>query len=200
MLHLNRRRPKMSATLAKLENPAREKTIPPTRILLIGYGNPGRQDDGLGAACIETLTQRLAQKVEDRVSIHDLSNIELNTQVVYQLSVEEALDVSENDCVVFIDASLNGADSFEFLEISSSVGACFGSHSLNPQGVLELCDSLYRKQPDGYVLAIRGYEFDQFQEALSNKARDNLYQATDFLLHWLNEQATQANTRTKDDA
>lgn len=200
MLHLNRRRPKVSAKLAKLESPAHEKTIPPTRILLIGYGNPGRQDDGLGAACIERLTERHSQKVEGTVNINDLSNFEITTHVVYQLSVEEALDVSQNDCVVFIDASLNGAEPFEFLKISSSVGACFGSHSLNPQGVLELCDSLYRKQPHGYVLAIRGYDFDQFQEALSDQARDNLYQATDFLLHWLDEQARQANTRAKDDA
>jgi hypothetical protein len=61
-------------------------------ILVIGYGNPGRHDDGLGPAFAE-----LVEKLDlDHVTV----------EAGYQLTVEDAAIISEHDVVVFVDAAM----------------------------------------------------------------------------------------------
>jgi hydrogenase maturation protease len=74
------------ASAADLPNPA--------RILLIGYGNPGRQDDGLGPA----VAAEMAKLGLAHLTVYDC----------YQLNIEDAIDVAEHDAVWFVDASKVG--------------------------------------------------------------------------------------------
>ena len=55
------------------------------------------------------------------------------------------------------------------------------SNSIKPAAVLALAQRLFDKKPKGYMLAIRGYEFNQFGQLLSQRAADNLAAATQFL-------------------
>ncbi|EAV45491.1 Ni,Fe-hydrogenase maturation factor [Stappia aggregata IAM 12614] len=63
-------------------------------MLLIGYGNPGRGDDGLGPALSEAIAAR------------SLPGLEVDTD--YQLVAEHALAVSSHDVVIFADAEIGG--------------------------------------------------------------------------------------------
>jgi hydrogenase maturation protease len=157
------------------------------RILVIGYGNPGRRDDGLGPALAAAL-ERL-----------DLPGVTVDSD--YQLTVEHAAAVAEHDAVVFADAAVAGPGSvgvppaaehgdakrrhgtlpFWFQPIVAERPAIFSSHSVSPASVLGLAEELFGVRTDGYVLAIRGYEFDTFGEGLSLLARDNLARAVEFL-------------------
>jgi len=145
------------------------------QILIIGYGNPGRQDDGLGPALIEEL--------------ETLEAGDIQLQSNYQLTVEDAYDIQAFKQVVFVDASLNATPPFSFTEIDNTNESALGSHSLSPHAVLQLCETLYQQQPKAFVLAIRGYEFDQFEEELSAKAKSNLDQALNFLTTWISQNA-----------
>lgn len=145
--------------------------------LLIGYGNPGRQDDGLGPKCIEALEACITP--DARVSLS--SN--------YQLTVEDAYDISGYQTVIFIDASLKGTAPYSFTQVLPSIEQSLGSHQMHPEAVLQLCQTLYQTQPQAYILAIRGYEFDQFEEALSTKAKQNLAAALLFIKDWINDYA-----------
>lgn len=145
--------------------------------IIIGYGNPGRQDDGLGPVFINQLTQQLSEK--DRRQLMLQSN--------YQLTVEDAYDILEFDQVIFVDASVNAQAPYAFIEITETNSGGMGSHSLTPNAVIRLCETLYGKAPKAFVLAIKGYEFEQFDEHLSSKANTNMLAAVEFLITFLSD-------------
>lgn len=146
--------------------------------LIIGYGNPGRQDDGLGPALIEKLRQCedfLCENDEDQITLADN----------YQLTVEDALDLCEYERVIFVDAAINIKAPYHFYPTEACTEHSFGSHSVSPEGLLQLASTLYQKEPEAYVLAIRGKDFDDFEEALSEVGKQNLDAAFIFLRKWL---------------
>jgi hydrogenase maturation protease len=138
--------------------------IGPVKVLLIGFGNPGRLDDGLGPA--------LAEAVEKL----DLPGLTVDSD--YQLTVEDAAEVAKYDVVVFADAAVAGADPFWVKRIACGPSrVSFSSHSVSPQAVLALTKELFDSEPKGYVLGIRGHEFNEFGERLSRRAKANLAEA-----------------------
>jgi len=140
-------------------------------MLLIGYGNPGRGDDGLGPAFSEGMAAR------------DLPGLQVDTD--YQLVAEHALAISSHDLVIFVDAEIGGTNAFSFREIAPGAPEVLGSHSLVPETVLALCETLYGARPKAFVLGISGYEYGEVKEGLSRKAAENLAEANVFFLGWL---------------
>lgn len=138
-------------------------------VLLVGFGNPGRLDDGLGPALAEALEAM------------DLPH--LTVEADYQLTVEDAAQVAEHDIVIFADADTGGAEPFSVRRIQGrdSDRMSFSSHSVRPEGVLALAKRLFDAEPEAYLLGIRGYEFNAFGEGLSNQARANLAQAVTYV-------------------
>jgi hypothetical protein len=77
-----------------------------------------------------------------------------------------------------VSASVEGAAPFFVRRVFPAGGKIsFSSHSTSPEGVLTLAAELFRAEPEAWVLGIRGYEFDEFGERLSEKARANLAEA-----------------------
>jgi hydrogenase maturation protease len=141
------------------------KTLP--KVLFIGYGNPGRLDDGLGPA--------LAARVEA------LSLKGMTVEADYQLAVENALDVSRHDIVIFADAAVRGKEPFFFKEIHPRSPLSLRSHSVSPEAVLFFAERLFQSRTKAYVLGIRGYEFNGYNEKLSERAEKNLEEAFQFV-------------------
>lgn len=142
-------------------------TRSPAGILVIGYGNPGRLDDGLGPA--------LAEAVEAM----NLSGVTVDSD--YQLTVEDAAAVAEHDAVIFADAAVDGDGPFYFRPIHAETDSSFTSHSVRPEAVLGLAQSLFTAETKGYALGIRGFEFNEFGQRLSDRAQENLAAAIDFI-------------------
>ena len=143
----------------------------PAKVLVIGYGNPGRCDDGLGPALAEALEQA------------PIPGVTVDSD--YQLTVEHAAAVAEHDAVVFADAAVSGPEPFAFQEISPRWGESFTTHHVDPQAVLHLARSLFSSAARGHVLAVRGYAFNEFGETLSPQAQRNLAAALEFLRNLL---------------
>jgi len=137
-------------------------------VLVIGYGNPGRQDDGLGPA--------LAEAVE-RLCIPDVT-----VEAEYQLTVEDAATVALHRYVVFADASVAGREPFFFSRVPPATHTSFSTHSLEPEAVLALGRDLFQADTKGYALGIRGYRFNEFGEALSDEGQQNLAAALHFIV------------------
>ena len=137
-------------------------------ILVIGFGNPAREDDGLGPA------------VADLVEKAAIVNVEVD--IDYQLSVEHAADVAEHSVVVFVDASVDAELPYVFRPVTGVVTESFSSHSVTPEQVMGLTESLFGKKPEGFILGIRGYSFEMFREALTDEARSNMEAAADWLI------------------
>jgi hydrogenase maturation protease len=136
--------------------------------LVLGWGNPGRGDDGLGPAFVRA--------VDDL----DLPGISVDSD--YQLQVEDAAEVARFGRVLFVDADRGGAEPFWLSRLwPDERSLSFSTHSVAPAAVLALTRDLFRVQPEAWIMGIRGYEFDEFREGLSDRAWFNLDQAVNYL-------------------
>ena len=141
-----------------------------SRVLVLGYGNPGRQDDGLGPA------------VAERIEALGWSNV--TAQDNYQLNIEDALDVADHDVVWFVDAARAGASPFSIEKLARAATLEFTSHLVRPEAILAMAHQYYGASPEAFLLAVRGYEF-AFIEALTPAAADNLRSAVEMLIERL---------------
>lgn len=139
-------------------------------VLVLGIGNPGRRDDGLGAAAAERLNRRRLPGV-----VCDAN---------YQLNVEDALACAEHEVVIFVDAARGLRKPFAFRELKPAAALPVLSHALGPAAVLAVAAGLYGKTPDARLLAIRGHRF-AVGEGLTDKAERDLALALDFLVAFL---------------
>jgi hydrogenase maturation protease len=137
------------------------------KILLIGYGNPIRGDDGLGPAIADFFEKK------------KIAGLTIDSD--YQLTVEDSSQVAENDIVIFADASLDCSEPFSFKPVLAKEGSNISTHSVEPCDVMFLAEKLFSAKTKGYVLGIRGYDFQQFKEDLTEKAKSNLQKAADFI-------------------
>ena len=137
-------------------------------VLLIGFGNPGRLDDGLGPA------------LADAIDKLDLPGVAAEAD--YQLGVEDAADVARHEVVIFADADVSGPEPFWVRRITAGDGSMsFSTHSIEPRAVLALARDLFGAEPECYLMGIRGYEFNEFGEELSENAKANLAAAVNYL-------------------
>jgi hydrogenase maturation protease len=146
------------------------KVVPLRRLLLIGYGNPGRGDDGLGPALA--------------VEIEALGIPGLTVDIDYQLTVDHSALIAVQDVVVFADAAMGLAVPYRFAEVDAAKRATLGSHQVSPEAALALAGLLFGHAPPGWMLAIGGAEFGEVKEGLSQLARENLAGAVAFLRGW----------------
>lgn len=138
------------------------------RVLLIGYGNPAREDDGLGPAVAE---------IVDKLNIPGLT-----VESDYQLAVEDAADIAEHDLVVFVDACVDCEGPYSFTEVEPSMDISFSTHSVEPEILMGMATQLFKAGTKGYALGIRGYSFEMFKEEMTEKAVGNMGKAVEFLL------------------
>ena len=129
------------------------------RILVIGYGNPGRQDDGLGPAVAAVI---------DAMGFPNVSTIEN-----YQLALEDAIEIADQDIVWFVDATREGDSPCAIGRLLPDLDIAFTSHLLKPQSLLAIAEQQFGRSVEAYLLSIRGYRFD-FVEGMSEQARNNL--------------------------
>ena len=139
------------------------------KILLVGIGNSGRGDDGLGWV----FTDRVKQ----------LGYPFLDYEYRYQLQIEDTLMVTRHRLVIFADAS------HEKLENGFVMKGCFparhyffSSHIQSPEAILYLSDDLYNKRPKAYTIAISGTDWE-LKTSMSAVAEKNLDTAVAFFIN-----------------
>jgi hydrogenase maturation protease len=140
------------------------------RVLVLGYGNPGRQDDGLGPAAAE--------------AVEKLDLPYVTVKINYLLNIEDAADAAEHDCVLFLDAAETGSEPFEVREVGPAEELAFTSHSVKPEVIVAICRKHFGRTPRAWLIAIRGYEFE-LHDGLTVAAKANLDCAINHLRSWL---------------
>ncbi|TWU44881.1 hypothetical protein Q31b_00510 [Novipirellula aureliae] len=141
-----------------------------TRTLIIACGNPLRGDDGLGPALV------------DRLSSLQRSDIE--TDVDYQLNIEDAVTIAAYKRVLFVDASVTAPSPFLLQPLAPSSEITFTSHSVTPGAILAICQDHFHHRPEAWVMGIRGFRFE-LGEGLSIDARTNLDDAFAGVIEWI---------------
>jgi hydrogenase maturation protease len=142
-----------------------------SKLLLFGYGNPGRGDDALGPELIVRIAQM------------DFAGVECQNDM--QLQVEHVIDLAGCERVLFIDADMSCAEPFEFSGIDAVRDDSYTSHAMSPSALLHAYRQVYRKDaPQAFLLRIRGYGFE-LGDGLSDEASANLERATKKVREWL---------------
>jgi len=147
------------------------------KTLIYGYGNAGRQDDGLGERFINLMDEWIARE--------NIQN--LFTDCNYQLNIEDSATIAAYDTVIFVDASVADIEDYKLEKVEPNDATIeFTMHAVSVSYVLDLCNRIYHKQPDTFVLHIKAYEFE-FIEELTAQAEKNLYAAFEFLKRFLQQ-------------
>jgi hydrogenase maturation protease len=134
-------------------------------ILIIGYGNNLRSDDGVGRYLAEIIDQQQLPLVK--------------TLSVHQLTPELVLEIAESQAVIFIDAITQCRDAIAFPPFEISLQSLEPSqdktrlgHTSNPEQLLSLCKNLYHQCPSAWLLTIptHNFEFGETFSALTQNA------------------------------
>jgi hydrogenase maturation protease len=143
-------------------------------LLVIGYGNTLRSDDGAGPRVAEAVE---AWRVPDVRAI-----------AVHQLTPELAEAVSQSATVLFVDASAEPVGGeMPIAEVVPAVPSHRG-HASDPASLLALAEVVYGRRPTAYLLAIPVETFD-FGEVLSLSAERGVEAATAAIRAMLREPA-----------
>jgi hydrogenase maturation protease len=143
------------------------------RVLVIGYGNPSRQDDGVGLAVVNGLRIRVGQAPLDEGDdgFSDLGR-ELDTLFLQQLSPELAETLVDYEHVVLVDAHFGlYPELVHRTELDPQVDAAIVSHHFKPGTLLALARQLYGRAPTAELISVRGYAFDFTPELSPETAR-----------------------------
>jgi hydrogenase maturation protease len=118
------------------------------RILVVGFGNPHRGDDGFGFHAAEQ-----AQAI-----IHEQA---VTVMAVEQLKPEMAETISQVDMVVFLEVASSGAPGTvhmsELLPKDAPEGLL--SHDMNPEKLLVAAQIIYGRCPEALMITVAGENF-----------------------------------------
>jgi hydrogenase maturation protease len=131
--------------------------------LLIAYGNPSRQDDGVALHLMLHLRAMLQLEPLPLLELSD-GPLAPGLQVVYtqQLVPEMSEALAQVDKAVFIDAHVPGTDwlPIHWRPITPQHHVTMVSHHFTPETLLAWSYSLYGKAPQAFILSILGTNFD----------------------------------------
>ena len=137
------------------------------RLVVFGWGNDARGDDGLGPLLLERVSRAAWAEVR---SIED-----------FQLQIEHALDLDGADLALFLDAGKDTPAPFAFREVAPRRDVSHTTHALAPEAVLDVyVRALGKAPPAAFTLCVRGERFDLGQ-GLSPEASDRLEEAWSFV-------------------
>jgi hydrogenase maturation protease len=118
-----------------------------TQILIVGYGNPLRCDDGVGWRAAEALSRSLPFP-------------EIETVICHQLAPELADSLRSADLAFFIDAAHQGQPGELTCEPLISQYGIIRSHQLSPAHLLALAQQLYGVTPRAFAVSLCGECFE----------------------------------------
>jgi hydrogenase maturation protease len=128
------------------------------RGLVLGYGNPGRGDDGLAVRLVEALQDAMPGGVDVEAS--------------FQPGIEHAAAVAEHDWVLFVDAAAEGPSPCDVRKVEPLPNAAFSSHVVDLGSILAIAEQSFGSRTPAWLLAVRGYDFDMAEELSEGAARN----------------------------
>ena len=156
------------------------------QLLLLGYGNPDREDDGVAWHILRALTLKLGlvapQSYEDEFP--EFHRLDFSFHL--QLTPEMAEDISTYEHVCFVDAHTgNIPEPVRLIHVESEFQASPFTHHLTPQSLLSMCETIYEKKPDAALVSVLGHRF-LFSRQLSAETEKLVPDAVALIWDWIN--------------
>lgn len=155
------------------------------RTLLIGYGNPDREDDGVAWHILRALVIKMGLPAPASYEDEFPQNTQVDFDFYLQLTPEMAEEIAAYDYVCFVDAHTGAIpEPVRLIGVESDFQRSPFTHHLTPQSLISICETLYGKKPDAALLSILGYQF-LFSRQLSEETQALVPQAVDLIWEWL---------------
>jgi len=142
-------------------------SIPQAELLIIGYGNTLRSDDGVGP------------RVAEAVGALHLPGV--RTLLCQQLSPEHAAAISQADAVVFVDAAVDAPNEVQLRPLAPSDTTQLLAHAADPRTMLALARDVFGHVPRAWWLTIPAANLE-FGETLSTRGELGRQQAVEQIL------------------
>jgi hydrogenase maturation protease len=156
--------------------------------LIVGYGNPDREDDGIAWHILYETAKRLGRPLPDGPEEGFFPSGE-NPDFWFdmQLAPDMAEDLARYERICFVDAH-TGDIPHEILmrPVDDTPASSAFTHHMTAATCLALVRSLYGRSPEAMLLSVRGYRFG-FHRELSPQAAGLLEDALKTLDEWMNK-------------
>lgn len=154
--------------------------------IIIGYGNPDRQDDGAAWHVLAGLAKRLGRKTPQWPDeVFDLSGENPDLLFNLQLTPELADTISHYGRVCFVDAHTGSVpNDLNVTALQPYFQTSPFTHHMTPETCLTLAETIYHARPESLLVSVRGYQFG-FSHDLSEKTQALVSQAIETILAWL---------------
>ena len=145
----------------------KNETARTSDLLVIGYGNELRGDDGIGP------------KVAAAVAGWNLDRVRA---IVCPLLTPELADaISQARIAVFVDASLDAPNEVQLRKLEPDESSQLMAHAANPRTMLALARDVFGRAPQAWWLTIPASQFE-FSQQLSPEAQRGFAEAMQKLL------------------
>lgn len=155
------------------------------KLLLIGYGNPDREDDGVAWHILCELTIKLGLDAPASYEDEFPESEHVDFAFHLQLTPEMAEDISGYDYVCFVDAHTgNIPEPVRLIVVESEFQQSPFTHHLTPQSLMSMCETIYGKRPDAALLSVLGHRF-LFTRQLSEQTAALVPKAVESIFNWI---------------
>ena len=156
------------------------------KLLILGYGNPDREDDGVAWHILRAFTIKLGLNSPETYEDEFPEFARIDFAFHLQLTPEMAEEIASYPYVCFIDAHTgNIPDPVRLIQVESEFQHSPFTHHLTPQSLLSMCETIYRKKPEAALLSVLGHRF-LFSRELSKETMELVPQAVGLIWNWLN--------------
>jgi len=154
--------------------------------LVIGYGNPDRQDDGVGWHILKNLAEQLGYQVPDDPGASiEIFDSKVDLLYILQIYPELAETISQYDRVCFVDAHTSDiTEEICWVDLSPEYEKSPLTHHMSPKTVLSIASTIYGNKPSAILVSVRGYHFG-FMRELSPHTKQLAQQATQRIWTWI---------------
>ena len=158
--------------------------IPKT--LVLGYGNPDREDDGVAWHILKGLAVQFGLNFPSSYQDEIIqSNENLHLIFDLQLMPEIADELANYSRICFVDAHTGALqEDLNFQKLESKFQNSPLTHHMTPQTLLAILDSAYNHNPEAILVSVRGYQFG-FEHNLSPLTRNLAILAIERISRWI---------------
>lgn len=156
------------------------------KLLIIGYGNPDREDDGVAWHILRALTIKLGLTAPESYEDEFPEFAQIAFAFYLQLTPEIAEEIAAYDYICFVDAHTGSIpESVRLIDVESDFQRSPFTHHLTPQSLISICETIYQHKPEAALLSVLGHRF-LFTRQLSEETKTLVPQAVELIWDWLN--------------
>jgi len=157
--------------------------------LLLGYGNPDREDDGVAWHILRALTIKMGLPAPASYEDEFPQNSQVDFAFYLQLTPEMAEEIAAYDYICFVDAHTgNIPEPVRLINVESDFQRSPFTHHLTPQSLISICETIYKSKPEATLLSVLGHRF-LFTRQLSEETTSLVPQAVELVWEWLSQNA-----------